>query len=121
MKKVSIYWALVVGVLAPLAQIVLAYVRFCKMVEGASFLDFVWFFAAGTLGGWILVYFLNRQSSNSKRWVVIVAFLLASPVAVFMMLGGGLLGPIGIIVFPQIPWGVVTWLGSLVAGWVIKS
>jgi hypothetical protein len=40
-------------------------------------------------------------------------FLLASPIALLAMLGGGLLGPIGVLVFPQIPWALFTWIGSL--------
>jgi hypothetical protein len=46
--------------------------------------------------------------------VVLIAFLLVSPVAMLFMLGGGLLGWNGILLFPQIPWALFTWIGSLV-------
>lgn len=49
------------------------------------------------------------------------AFLLISPVALFMMIGGGLLGPLGVLIFPQIPWALFTWIGSLVARFVSRA
>jgi len=90
------------------------YVRFSRMNTDATTLDYILFFAAGTVGGLILIYFLNRQTSNGKRWVVLIAFLLATPVAMIFILGGGMLGWIGVILFPQIPWALITWIGSLI-------
>lgn len=51
----------------------------------------------------ILVFFLNRHDSALARWAVLIAFLLASPVALFLMIGSGLLG---VSAFPQIPRGI---------------
>lgn len=115
MKQVSPYWSLLVGLLTVIYQIVTFYVRFGRWNTDASWVDYLVFFLAGALGGWILIFFLNRQMSAAKRWVVLMAFLLASPIAMFMILGGGLLGPLGSLILPQIPWAVITWLGTLAA------
>lgn len=119
MKKISPYWALLVGLLSIVAQIITFYVRFGRFNTDATLAQFLFFYLSGALGGWILISFLNRQASTRARWVVLVAFLIASPVALFLMLVGGLLGPIGVLIFPQIPWALFTWIGALVARFVI--
>ena len=121
MNKISFYWSLLVGLLTVVYQVVNFYLRFGRMNTDATFTDYTLFFLAGTLGGVILIYFLNKQSSLAKRWVVLITFLLATPVAMIFILGGGLLGPIGVILFPQIPWALMAWLGSLVGKWVMKE
>jgi hypothetical protein len=113
-RNLSFSWALVVGLLSILAQIVTFYVRFGFFNTQASFANYAAFFLAGTLGGCILIYFLNLQTSPRARRVVLIAFLLASPLALIMMLAGGLIGPIGVLIAPQIPWALFTWLGALV-------
>ena len=120
MKKVPLYWALVVALFAIAAQVVWFFFRFGHWNIDASVTDYLLFLLAGTIGGVILIYFLNRQASILQRWIVIVAFLLAFPVAVFVMLLGGLFGPLGIILFPQIPLALLTWIGSLL-GKIISS
>ena len=113
MKKVPLYWALIIGLLVVAAQVITFYVRFGRWNTSAFFVDYLLMFLAGVLGGLILIYFQNRQPSTDGRWIVLVGFLLASPVALFMMIAGGLLGVLGILLFPQIPWALFTWLGSL--------
>lgn len=115
MKKVSFYWALPMGLLTVAAQVLNFYVRFGRWNTDAFFLDYLLMFLAGALGGLILIFFLNRQASSEKRWIVLIAFLLGSPVALFMMILGGLLGLPGILILPQIPWALFAWIGSLVA------
>jgi RsiW-degrading membrane proteinase PrsW (M82 family) len=109
MKKISIRWSLLVGLLTVAVQVITFYVRFGRMNTDSTFVDYFLFFIAGTVGGLILIYFLNRQTSTGKRWMVVIAFLLATPIAMFMVLGGGLLGPLGVILFPQIPWALMVW------------
>ena len=120
MKKVSFYWAWLVGLLTVAVQVFTFYARFghWNMISGV--LDYVLFFGAGALGGWILIYCINRQDSLKGRWVVLIVFLLASPVALIMMLGGGLIGWIGVLLFPLIPWALFTWLGSCVGNLVSR-
>jgi hypothetical protein len=113
-RNLSFAWAAVVGLLSVIAQVVTFYVRFGFFNTQASFANYAAFFLAGTLGGCILIYFLNRQTSSRARRVVLIAFLLASPLALIMMLAGGLVGVIGVLIAPQVPWALITWLGSLV-------
>jgi hypothetical protein len=112
MKTTSWVWAMAVGVLCVVVQILIFFIRFERWNTEATFTDYLLFFLAGTLGGLILIYFLNKQTSVTQRWVVLILFLLASPIALLFMLGGGLLGPLGVLIFPQIPWVLVMWIGS---------
>jgi hypothetical protein len=114
MKNVSLLWALAVGLLSVAAQLLTFYIRFRRWNTDSTFTDNLLFFLAGALGGCILTYFLNRQSSVARRRAVLIAFLLASPVALLMMVLGGLIGWIGVIIYPQIPWALAVWLGSSV-------
>jgi hypothetical protein len=114
-KHLSLAWAMLVGLLSIVAQVVTFYVRFGFFNTQASFANYAAFFLAGTLGGSILIWFLNREESARARRIVLIAFLLASPLAVILMLAGGLFGPIGVLIAPQIPWAFFTWLGSFVS------
>ena len=60
MKKVPLYWTLIVGLLSVAAQIVTFYVRFGRWNTDATLTEYLLFFLAGALGGWILIFFLNR-------------------------------------------------------------
>ena len=114
MNKTQIFGALLVGLLSVVAQIAVFYVRFGTWNAYATVLDYILFFVAGTLGGLILIYFLNRQNSKIAWSLTLLAFLLASPIALVTMIGGGLLGSIGVLLYPQIPWTLFAWIGGLV-------
>lgn len=113
MKSIPAYWALLAGLLSVIGQVVTYILRFGRWNTGSPFADYVFFFIAGTLGGFILIFFLNRQETARGRWIVLITFLLVSPVSLFLMLGGGLFGPFGLLILPQISWLLFTWLGSL--------
>ena len=113
--RLSFAWAILVGLISIVAQVVTFYIRFGFFNTQASFANYVSFFLAGTLGGSILMWFLNRETSPWGRRIVLIAFLLASPLALIMMLAGGLFGPIGVLIAPQIPWALFAWLGALVS------
>ena len=121
MKKTQIFGALLVGLLSVIAQIAVFFVRFGKWNVSSSVLDYILFFAAGTLGGLILIYLLNRQKSKTAWSATLLAFLLASPIALIMMIGGGLLGSIGVLILPLIPWALFAWLGGLVGNFLEKK
>jgi hypothetical protein len=120
-QKVSLYWALVVGLLSVAAQALTYYFRFGRWNTDATLTEYLLFFLAGALGGVILIYFLNHQVSARRRRVVLIAFLLASPIALFLMIAGGLLGPIGVLILPQIPWALFAWIGSWVGKFVSRG
>jgi hypothetical protein len=111
-KKISVYWLIAVGLLSVAAQALVFYARFNRWNTDSSFLDYAMFFVSGCLGGWILVYFLNIQDSLAGRWSVLIAFLLASPISLSLMVGGGLFGPLGVTILPSIPWALFCRLGS---------
>ncbi len=121
MKKTQTMGALFVGLLSVVAQVAVFYVRFGKWNAHSTALDYLLFFGAGTLDGLILIYFLNRQNSKTAWFVALLAFLLASPIALVMMAGGGLFGSIGVLVYPQIPWTLFAWLGGLVGNFLAKK
>ena len=121
MKKVSPYWSLLVGLLAIVGQVVTFYIRFGRWNTDAFIVDYLLIFLAGALGGWILIYFMNRQSSSDARFIVLLAFLLASPIALFLMIAGGLFGIPGILLLPQIPWTFFVWIGSFVGKRLSRS
>ena len=114
MKRVSLYWAALVGLLTIAAQVITFYIRFGNWNTDAFIVDYLLMFLAGMLGGLILISFLNRQASSERRWIILIAFLLGSPIALYVMILGGLFGLLGILILPQIPWALFTWLGSLV-------
>lgn len=120
MKHIPVSWSFLVGLLSVAAQMVIFYVRFGRWNTDSALLDFLLLFAAGAIGGWILIFFLNRQTSTAARLIVLAAFLIATPIAFFFMIGGGLLGWIGVLVFPQIPWALFTWIGSLAGKLAVK-
>ena len=121
MKKLSLYWALLLGLLSIIVQAVTFYLRFEMWNGSSSALDYLLFFVAGSLGGLILIYFLNRQASKTAWWVELIVFLLATPVAMMFMIGGGLLGPLGVLIFPQVPWALFAWIGGLIAKFVTRE
>ena len=112
-KSISVFWALLVGIFSIAAQVLMYFLRFGRLNTESPLIDYMFFFLAGSLGGAILIFFLNRQISTKGRWVVLIAFLLLSPIALFSMLIGGLFGPFGPLILPQIPWALFTWIGSL--------
>ena len=121
LKKVSPYWSLLVGLLTIAGQVVTFYIRFGRWNTDAFILDYLLIFLAGAVGGWILIHFMNRQSSSDARFIVLIAFLLASPIALFLMIAGGLLGIPGILLLPQIPWALFVWIGSFVGKRLSRS
>jgi len=114
MNKTSYMSAFLVGIATILWQVVTFIVRFGRMNTDSGILDYVMFFFAGAVGGLILAFFLNKQTSNRGWWIVMIAFILAFPIAMIFVIGGGLLGYVGIILLPQIPWAIVTWIGSVI-------
>ena len=120
-NRIPFQWALLVGLLMVAGQVVTFYVRFGRWNTDAFIVDYVLIFLAGALGGLILIYFLNRQSSSDARFIVLIAFLLASPIALFLMIAGGLFGVLGILILPQIPWALFAGIGSFVGRRLSRS
>ena len=113
-KQTSYMWAIPIGLLFPLLQVAIYYMRFGELNPYAPVWDYLWFFLAGTAGILLLIFLLNRSANGAQRWAVALAFLVGTPISTMMMVGGGVLGPIGIILFPLLNWVLFSGLGFLV-------
>ena len=120
MNKIPLTWSLPIGVSAVLAQMLFYFIRFKELNSQATFEEYILFFVSGLLGGLILLFFLNRQTSLTGRRTVWIGFLLAAPLALILMLAGGLLGPLGVLIIPQIPWALFAWIASLIGHWLTR-
>ena len=121
MNKKSFYWALGVGTFSILWQVFTFYFRFGQFNPYALWQDYLIFFLAGALGGLVLSLFLNRAKANNAWWAVLIVFILATPIAMTLMVAGGLYGLAGILLAPLLPWTLITWIGSLVGKWITKG
>lgn len=59
MNKKWWFSAFVVGIVSVLWQVFTYYLRFGEINPYASRLDYLWFFLSGTLGGLLLIWFIN--------------------------------------------------------------
>ena len=110
-----------VGTFTVLWQVFTFYFRFGQFNPYALWQDYLIFFGAGALGGLVLSLFLNRQRADKAWWAVLIAFALATPIAMTFMVAGGLYGLAGILLAPLLPWTLITWLGSLLGKWLTKG
>jgi hypothetical protein len=110
-RELSYWWAALIGLVFPLLQDLLYYLRFRILNPYAGPLDYALFFLAGALGGLILIALLRRSRTTAAKWIVLLAFLLATPLAIAGMLGGGLFGLFGILLLPAAIWAIFTGLG----------
>lgn len=98
-KPISYWWAIAIGLIFAALQAVIYFLRFGGWNPYATWLDYALFFVAGALGGLVLVACLRASRTPAARWIVLAAYLLAAPLALIGMLAGGLLGPLGVILF----------------------
>jgi hypothetical protein len=120
-KRKLAYWSAgAIGLFFPVFQVAIYYLRFGRLNPYAPLTDYALFFLAGTAGGLILIALLRRSRTKAAKWNVVIAFLLATPFAIFGMLGGGLLGPVGIVLFPALIWGIVTGIGYWIGKFISK-
>ena len=70
------------------------------------------FFAAGALAG-LFVQWLLRGSRGGWRRFVIVSAILATPLAIWMSLVGGLFGPPGVVLYCLAPYLLLSGLPAL--------
>ncbi len=96
-KKPSFLWALAVGLLFPVLQVLVFLVRFGRLDPEAPASDYLWSFLGGALIGAGLIYFLRRSETQNVFRAVIIAFVISLPFALFGMFLGGVLGLIGVL------------------------
>lgn len=114
-KKVSFLWSFGVGLLILVLSFVMFLLGFGNSDTGASFIDYVMIFLAGTLIGLVLVYFLRRSEKKSIYNATLIAFIVSLPLALFGVVFGSVVGGIGILLLGVSPsvfiTGVVYYIG----------
>lgn len=118
--KIPFWWAVPIGLMYPVIQVLIFIVRFGGFNTDVAPLDYVLFFAAGLIGALLLILFLRRSKSKAGRWIILTAYILAAPLAVAGMVVGGLLGPVGVVLFSLMPWLLFMWLGYLAGAFLPK-
>jgi hypothetical protein len=113
-KKLSFWWAAPIGLIFPVLQIAIYYFRFEELDPYTPWLDYLWYYLAGVAGVLLLILLLHRSRTRMQKWIVFLAFLLATPISSLMMRSGGVLGPLGIILFPTLNWVLFSGFGFLV-------
>jgi hypothetical protein len=113
-KKPSYLWALVVGLAFPVLQVLLFLFRFGNLDMSTNVMDYIVFFIGGLFIGLALVYFLGRSKSKSARRGTWIGFFIGLPFAAFGMMLGGLVGPLGSILFSISPGIFLTAIGYFI-------
>lgn len=98
-KKPSFLWAIAIGLLFPILQVVIFFLRFQNINPDAGLTDYLYFFVTGLLIGVILIYFLRRSDSSNAYRGAMIGFVIGIPLALLGMLLGGLAGAFGAILF----------------------
>lgn len=102
-KKPSFLWALAIGAAFPILQVLVFLIRFNDLASGASFADYIFFFVGGLLIGLALIAALRRCETQGTYRATLIGFGLGLPFAVFGMVVGGMLGPVGVVMFSVSP------------------
>jgi hypothetical protein len=120
-KKVSFLWALAVGLLFIVLNLVLFLLRFGVSNTEASLIDYVMIFLAGALIGTVLVYFLRRSVNKTVYNSTLIAFVISLPFALFGMMFGGVVGGIGIFLLGVSPSVFITGIGYYLSSALAKK
>lgn len=113
-KKPSFLWALAIGMLFPILQFSIFFLRFQNLNPDAAAVDYLYFFLSGLLIGLVLIYLLRHSQTQAMYRGAIVGFVIGVPLALLGMILGGLMGPFGIILFSISPVIFVTGVGYIV-------
>jgi len=111
MKNYSSYpWAVLYGLYFYLIFHVLFLFRFGRVNTSVNIND-MFIVLVGILSVLLLMYFGNKI--EKKRKILFIPFVIAVPFSYIGALGGGLLGPVGILLF-----GIIPFLITLPIGYV---
>lgn len=119
-KKPSFFWAPAVGLLFAILNALGFLFRLGSFSADASITDYLMFFLAGSLIGLALVYFLRQSNSRSAAIVVLVAFVISVPFALFGMALGSAVGAVGIFFLGVSPSVFLIAVGYFL-GWVLAK
>ena len=110
-KKPSFLWIVAVGVLFVVLQVLLYFFRFNSLNPDAPASDYLFFFIGGVIIGLGLIYLLRRSENKATYRGTLIGFVIGIPFALFGMLLGGLVGPLGSILFSMSPGIFMTTVG----------
>ena len=114
-KDIYYWWAVPIGLVFALLQPLVNFYGFREAYPYVSLTSYFWFFLAGTAGGLVLITFLLASTDWIAQGIVVSAFLLATPISEYaMLIGGGRLGFLGVVLFPLLPWALISGLGYLI-------
>ncbi len=113
-KKPSFLWALAVGLLFPVLQVLIFFMRFGRFDSEAPLTDYLLFFLGGALIGAGLIYFLRRSETPGTFRAAIIAFVISLPFALFGMVLGGTLGVVGVVMLGVSPAVFITGVGYFI-------
>lgn len=102
-KTPSFLWAIPLGFLYPVLQVLIFYLRFGRLNQDSAFTDYASFFLSGALGAVLFIYFLRRSEEKPIRSLVMSGYAISLPLALFAMILGGLFGIIGVVIFGALP------------------
>ena len=108
-QKPSFLWALAVGLLFPILQVVTLLIGFGQ--PDAPFGTYLMFFLAGSLNGLGLIYFLRRSETRGVFRAVLIGFVISLPFAMFGMIVGGMIGAVGVFLLGVSPCVFITGVG----------
>ncbi len=102
-KNPSFLWALATGLAFLVLQIVIFLIRFGSLNTGVPVTDYIFFFIDGALIGLALVVALRRCETKGAYRATMAGFVIGIPFALFGLVVGGLLGPVGSTLFSVSP------------------
>jgi hypothetical protein len=104
----------------PLLQALIYVLRFGQLNPYAALSDYGLFFIAGLLGGLVLIAFLRASRTRAARWMVLAAYLVATPFAMLAMVLGGLLSLVNVVLPSLTIWAVFTAIGYFIGRLIFR-
>jgi len=120
-KKPSFLWALLVGAVFTILEIVIFILFSGGMKSDASIVDYIIYFITGALIGVGLIYFLRRSKYRGVARVVWIGFAVSLPFALFGMIFGSMIGSIGVLMLSVSPALFITGVGYFLGRVFVKK
>ena len=116
-------WLTLLTLLWPIIHVVVFLVRFGRLpTTDGSWLGLE-FLPMGFVGAYVVLNLIEKAESAAQKWLVAAGYLLISPVAFTLSLGGGLIihPVIGATLLGGGALAIGSWAGSVVGGFIGKS
>ena len=117
MKNTAYLWATVYGAYLYLLFQIMFFARFGRINTQVSVLDlFIW--VVGIVSVLILMFFMRKLPT--RKALMFVPFVIALPFGYVGTMGGGLIGPLGMLILGTIPFAVILAIGFGVVRLFVK-